>query len=30
MEVTAIGSTRRMQWRLRELLPDAFTREALQ
>ena len=30
MEVTAIGSVRRMQWVLRDLLPDAFTREALQ
>ncbi|HET8622145.1 MAG TPA: cytidine deaminase [Gemmatimonadales bacterium] len=30
MEVTAIGPARRMQWRLRDLLPDAFTSEVLQ
>jgi len=30
MEVTAIGPARRMQWILRDLLPDAFTSEALQ
>jgi cytidine deaminase len=29
MEVTAIGPDRRMQWTLRDLLPDAFTGEAL-
>lgn len=30
MEVTAVGPARRMQWRLRDLLPDAFTSEVLQ
>ncbi|HEU5170286.1 MAG TPA: cytidine deaminase [Gemmatimonadales bacterium] len=30
MEVTAIGPQRTLRWTLRELLPDAFTREALQ
>jgi cytidine deaminase len=30
MRVTAIGPARRLEWTLRELLPDAFTREALQ
>jgi hypothetical protein len=30
MEVTAVGPARQMQWRLRELLPDAFTGEVLQ
>ena len=30
MEVTAIGPARRMQWRLRDLLPNAFTSEVLQ
>jgi cytidine deaminase len=29
MEVTAIGSVRRIDWRLRDLLPDAFTGEVL-
>lgn len=29
MEVTAIGPAGRMQWTLRDLLPAAFTREAL-
>ena len=29
MEVTAVGSSRRVQWRLRDLLPDAFTAEVL-
>ncbi len=29
MEVTAIGPAGRMQWRLRDLLPAAFTSEAL-
>jgi cytidine deaminase len=29
MEVTAIGPARRMQWTLRDLLPAAFTSEAL-
>ena len=29
MEVMAIGPARRMQWTLRDLLPDAFTSEAL-
>jgi cytidine deaminase len=30
MEVTAVGPTRTMRWVLRDLLPDAFTSEALQ
>ena len=30
MEVTAVGRAGRLQWTLRELLPDAFTSEALQ
>ena len=30
IEVTAVGPARRMQWRLRDLLPDAFTSEVLQ
>ena len=30
MRVTAIGPARRQEWTLRELLPDAFTSEALQ
>ncbi len=29
LEVTAIGPKRTMRWTLRELLPDAFTSEAL-
>ena len=29
MEVMAIGPARRMRWTLRDLLPDAFTSEAL-
>jgi cytidine deaminase len=30
MEVTAVGPKRTTRWRLRDLLPDAFTSEALQ
>jgi cytidine deaminase len=30
MEVIAIGAARRQQWRLRDLLPDAFTSAVLQ
>jgi cytidine deaminase len=30
MEVTAVGPTRTLRWVLRDLLPDAFTSEALQ
>jgi hypothetical protein len=30
MEVTAVGRAGRLHWTLRELLPDAFTSEALQ
>jgi len=30
MEVTAVGPQRTLRWTLRDLLPDAFTSEALQ